>query len=137
MGVARARELESGWRELQRARLDGLGGGLELHQQGGDLDAPVRGAVGREAPACLLELAFAADPVTAPGLVPGNRDVNQPLEEVALGRLGEGRLEGKTLSCPWHGWQYDVTTGKNEFDHAIQLKTFEVKVEGGEVKVAI
>jgi nitrite reductase/ring-hydroxylating ferredoxin subunit len=53
------------------------------------------------------------------------------------GPLGEGRLEGKKLSCPWHGWQYDVTTGKNEFDHAIHLKTFEVKVEGGEVKVAI
>jgi len=53
------------------------------------------------------------------------------------GPLGEGRLEGKTLSCPWHGWQYDVRTGKNEFDHAIQLQTFEVRVEGGEVKVAI
>ena len=88
MGVARARELESGRRELQRARIDGLGGGLELHQQGGDVDAPVRGAVGREAPARLLELAFAADPVTAPGLVPGDRHVNEPLEEVALGWLG-------------------------------------------------
>ena len=53
------------------------------------------------------------------------------------GPLGDGRLEGKTLSCPWHGWQYDVRTGKNEFDHAIQLQTFEVKVEGGEVRVAI
>jgi len=53
------------------------------------------------------------------------------------GPLGEGRLEGKTLSCPWHGWQYDVRTGKNEFDHAIQLQTFEVRVEGDEVKVAI
>ena len=53
------------------------------------------------------------------------------------GPLGEGRLEGKKLSCPWHGWQYDVTTGKNEFDHAIQLQTFQVKVEGGDVKVAI
>ena len=53
------------------------------------------------------------------------------------GPLGEGRLDGKTLSCPWHGWQYDVRTGKNEFDHAIRLQTFDVKVEGGEVKVAI
>jgi nitrite reductase (NADH) small subunit len=53
------------------------------------------------------------------------------------GPLGEGRLEGKTLSCPWHGWQYDVSSGKNEFDHAIQLQTFDVKVEGGEVKVAV
>ena len=53
------------------------------------------------------------------------------------GPLAEGWLEGKTLSCPWHGWQYDVRTGKNEFDHSIQLQTFEVKVEGGEVKVAV
>jgi len=53
------------------------------------------------------------------------------------GPLGEGRLEGKTLSCPWHGWQYDVRTGKNEFDHAIRLQTFDVKVEGDEIKVAI
>ena len=88
MGVARARELENGWRELQRARFDGFGGGLELHQQGGDVDAPVRGSVGREAPARLLELTFAADSVAAPGLVPGDRDVNEALEEVALGRLG-------------------------------------------------
>jgi hypothetical protein len=88
VGVARARELESGRRELQRARFDGFAGGLQLHQQHGDVDAPVRGAVGREAPARLLELAFAADLVTAPGLVPGDRHVNEPLEEVALGRLG-------------------------------------------------
>jgi nitrite reductase (NADH) small subunit len=53
------------------------------------------------------------------------------------GPLGDGRLEGATLSCPWHGWQYDVTTGKNEFDQAIQLQTYEVKVEDGDVKVAI
>ena len=53
------------------------------------------------------------------------------------GPLGEGRLTGNVLSCPWHGWQYDVCTGKNEFDHAIQLQTFEVKVEDGEIKVAV
>jgi nitrite reductase/ring-hydroxylating ferredoxin subunit len=53
------------------------------------------------------------------------------------GPLGEGRLEGTVLSCPWHGWQYDVRTGKNEFDLAIQLATYEVRVEDGEVKVAV
>jgi nitrite reductase (NADH) small subunit len=53
------------------------------------------------------------------------------------GPLCEGRLNGFVLSCPWHGWQYDVRTGENEFDRAIQLQTFEVKVENGEVKVAI
>ena len=41
------------------------------------------------------------------------------------------------LTCPWHGWQYDVRTGLNEFDHAIELRTYEVRVEDGEVQVAV
>ena len=27
------------------------------------------------------------------------------------GPLCEGELEGKIVTCPWHGWTYDVTTG--------------------------
>ena len=53
------------------------------------------------------------------------------------GPLGEGRLEGCVLTCPWHGWQYDVRTGENEFDRAIVLRTYEVRVEDGEVQVAL
>ncbi len=53
------------------------------------------------------------------------------------GPLGHGRLDGCVVSCPWHGWQYDVTTGENEFDRALALETFDVVVEGGHVKVAV
>src|SRR5206468_9968769 len=53
------------------------------------------------------------------------------------GPLCEGRLEGTVPSCPWHGWQYDVRNGENEFDRAIQLETYEVRVEDGEVQVAL
>lgn len=53
------------------------------------------------------------------------------------GPLGDGVLEGCVITCPWHGWQYDVRTGENEFDRAIVLETFEVVVEDGEVKVAV
>ena|SRR5436190_2378280 len=53
------------------------------------------------------------------------------------GPLGEGRVDDHVLSCPWHGWQYDVRTGLNEFDHAIQLQTYPVRVEDGDVKVAL
>lgn len=53
------------------------------------------------------------------------------------GPLGHGKLEGCVISCPWHGWQYDVRTGENEFDRALQLEKFEVVVEGGEVKIAV
>jgi nitrite reductase (NADH) small subunit len=53
------------------------------------------------------------------------------------GPLGGGRLDGCILTCPWHGWQYDVRTGENEFDRAIQLRTYDVRIEDGEVKVAV
>ncbi len=51
------------------------------------------------------------------------------------GPLGDGRLEDCVLTCPWHGWQYDVRTGENEFDRAIQLRTYEVEVSDGEIRV--
>jgi nitrite reductase (NADH) small subunit len=53
------------------------------------------------------------------------------------GPLGEGTLEGCVLTCPWHGWQYDVRTGENEFDRAIQLQTYEVEVADGEIRVRV
>jgi nitrite reductase/ring-hydroxylating ferredoxin subunit len=53
------------------------------------------------------------------------------------GPLGEGRLEDCVLTCPWHGWQYDVRTGENEFDLAIKLRTYEVRLQDGEVQVAV
>jgi nitrite reductase (NADH) small subunit len=53
------------------------------------------------------------------------------------GPLCEGRVEDRVLTCPWHGWQYDLRTGENEFDRAIKLETYQVRVEDGEVKVAV
>ncbi len=45
------------------------------------------GREGAEPPGCLLELALAAGTVVAPGLVPGDDDVDETLEEVLLGRV--------------------------------------------------
>ena len=53
------------------------------------------------------------------------------------GPLGDGRLEDHVLTCPWHGWQYDVRTGQNEFDLAIQLRTYDVQVDDGEVRIRV
>jgi nitrite reductase/ring-hydroxylating ferredoxin subunit len=53
------------------------------------------------------------------------------------GPVGEGDLEGAVVTCPWHGWQYDVTTGRNVFDPAIGLETYPVRVEDGAVLVAL
>ena len=53
------------------------------------------------------------------------------------GPVGRGKLAACVVSCPWHGWQYDVRTGENEFDRAIRLENYEVVVEDGEVKVVL
>jgi nitrite reductase/ring-hydroxylating ferredoxin subunit len=53
------------------------------------------------------------------------------------GPLGQGTLHGRLLACPWHGWRYDVTTGKNDFDLAIELDMYRVRVEDGEIQVAV
>ena len=53
------------------------------------------------------------------------------------GPLGEGDLEGSVVTCPWHGWQYDVTTGACVADPAAKVDRYEVKVEGTDVKVLL
>ena len=52
------------------------------------------------------------------------------------GPLAEGELEGNIVTCPWHGWQYDVLTGCNTMDETERVDRFDVKVEGGDVFVA-
>lgn len=53
------------------------------------------------------------------------------------GPLGEGELEGDTVTCPWHGWQYSVKTGKSINNPSASVKSFQVKVEGSDVKVLL
>ena len=35
--------------------------------------------------------------------------------------------------CPWHEWAYDCRTGENDFDPAVKLDRFTVKVEGDDI----
>jgi NAD(P)H-dependent nitrite reductase small subunit len=53
------------------------------------------------------------------------------------GPISEGECEGKIVTCPWHGWEFDVETGVNRDDTDIALGKFEVKVEGDDVFVAV
>lgn len=49
------------------------------------------------------------------------------------GPLGEGSLEGKEVICPWHGWQYDVTTGACTTDPSMHQKKYTLKIEGDDI----
>jgi nitrite reductase/ring-hydroxylating ferredoxin subunit len=38
--------------------------------------------------------------------------------------------ESEILTCPWHGWEFDVTTGRSVFNpHRMRVGSYEVTVE--------
>jgi nitrite reductase (NADH) small subunit len=52
------------------------------------------------------------------------------------GPLGKGKVEGDTVTCPWHGWQYDIRTGRHLLSR-ISQRVFPVKTEGDSVLVDV
>ncbi|HET7264490.1 MAG TPA: non-heme iron oxygenase ferredoxin subunit [bacterium] len=54
------------------------------------------------------------------------------------GPLGEGRLDGTTVTCPWHGSQFDVTSGQVRRGPAQQpVVSYPVRVQGDDVLVSL
>jgi nitrite reductase/ring-hydroxylating ferredoxin subunit len=53
------------------------------------------------------------------------------------GPLGEGFVDGSVVTCPWHGWRFDVTTGRSPDDPAAVVGTHPVTVEGDSVRVEL
>lgn len=51
----------------------------------------------------------------------------------AGGPLGKGNLNGNIVTCPWHGWQFDVTTGQHCLNDQIQQAAIPVIIEGEEL----
>lgn len=51
------------------------------------------------------------------------------------GPLANGQVNGTRVTCPWHGWQFDVTTGTNCLNARIKQPCFKVRVEGSDVFV--
>lgn len=53
------------------------------------------------------------------------------------GPLADGDLEGCVVTCPWHGWTYDVTSGQSPDDPDTRVACFLVKVQGDDVLIAL
>ena len=54
------------------------------------------------------------------------------------GPLGDGELDGAVVTCPWHGWRYDVTSGKCLAPNpAVGVVAYKVTVEGEDVKADV
>jgi nitrite reductase/ring-hydroxylating ferredoxin subunit len=55
----------------------------------------------------------------------------------AGGPVATGNLDGDTLTCPWHGFQYCVTNGELLVDPALKLENFEVMIKDGQIYVKV
>jgi nitrite reductase/ring-hydroxylating ferredoxin subunit len=62
----------------------------------------------------------------------------------AGGDLSKGTLQGNVVTCPKHGSQFDVTSGKNLAGPKIIIRfstrdepTYEIKIEGKSIQVNI
>lgn len=53
------------------------------------------------------------------------------------GPLGQGVVDAGKMVCPWHGWQFDLLTGKSEQSATLGVEVYEVKIEGDDVLVRI
>jgi nitrite reductase (NADH) small subunit len=53
------------------------------------------------------------------------------------GPLADGPLEGTTLICPWHGWGYDVSTGKVVENPTVGVACYATEVRGQDVFIDV
>jgi nitrite reductase/ring-hydroxylating ferredoxin subunit len=51
--------------------------------------------------------------------------------------LGQGTLDGQAVICPWHNWEFDVTTGKGVTNEQSSIPVYPVRVENGDIFVGL
>jgi len=64
------------------------------------------------------------------GFVGGTNEFD-PDEPGGLRRAREGRI----VRCPWHQWEFDITTGENLANPRKRVRTYDVDVIDGKVYV--
>ena len=53
------------------------------------------------------------------------------------GPLGKGQLQGCIVTCPWHGWQFDVRNGQSQLSSSVSQPQIAVRVEDDRVMVQV
>ncbi len=51
------------------------------------------------------------------------------------GPLGEGKIIDCLVTCPWHGFQYDVRSGRSPAPFTEKVPTYRIRLENGMVEV--
>ncbi|RMF36866.1 MAG: non-heme iron oxygenase ferredoxin subunit [Planctomycetota bacterium] len=53
------------------------------------------------------------------------------------GPLAQGHVDNHCVTCPWHGWQYDLRTGQNLLTGKKMLNTFPIEQRDGELWIDV
>lgn len=53
------------------------------------------------------------------------------------GPIAQGKVSGRCVTCPWHGWQYDISNGKNLLTQKSMLASYAVELRDGEVWIDV
>ena len=57
------------------------------------------------------------------GRITGTTVASKPYERIYT-------REGEIIKCPWHGWEFEIATGRSIFNpHKIRTRTYEVTIE--------
>ena len=55
----------------------------------------------------------------------------------AGGPLGKGSMRNNIVTCPWHGWQFNVETGRHCLNDRICQTTYPARIENGFVVIDV
>ncbi len=53
------------------------------------------------------------------------------------GPIAEGTVEHDCVTCPWHGWQYELATGIQTINRQPLQETFPIEEQNGRIKIQL
>lgn len=53
------------------------------------------------------------------------------------GPIAEGKVEAGCVTCPWHGWQYELATGIQTINRQPLQRTYPIREREGKIQVLI
>ncbi|MFN0206857.1 MAG: Rieske (2Fe-2S) protein [Planctomycetota bacterium] len=53
------------------------------------------------------------------------------------GPLGDGSVSGTVVTCPWHGFAFDCTTGENAEGRPMRVASYKTRLQNGMVEIEL
>ncbi len=53
------------------------------------------------------------------------------------GPLADGAVAGNNVTCPWHGWEFDIPNGRCLTNPAASVPTYPLELKGEEIWVSL